>query len=198
MLGTSNSLRVQWFREQVFPLSLTQAHPFGSRFLAIEFHLMSSPDDSFLKKLTSLIPGFGGYLTLESRREDDRLTREYLIRRLQECKSTVEDQLRPAVESMDFDLVAQGEKLRQSIEHEQNRIRAAVDGYSSWFDKREVDDELLKRIGQMDADLIGIIDRMHDVLQPSENAPIQWTSAESMLRLLHERFDRRRSTLRDA
>lgn len=157
-----------------------------------------SDSESFIERLRSLIPGYGGYKTLESRREDDRLTREYLIRRLGECKRDLEVILKPAMEKMDFSAVEHGEKLRHAIEHEQNRIRSAVEGYASWFDKRNVDEDLLKKVSEMEESLIGVVDRMHRAIKPIDHSPPDWTAANSMLQLLNERFERRRNLLRES
>ncbi len=59
-------------------------------------------EDSLLKDLAKLIPGYGSYLKEESRREDDRLTREFLVSRLQDCKSGLDQLGAAAVAAGDF------------------------------------------------------------------------------------------------
>ena len=159
---------------------------------------MSKEKSNALESLTKYIPGFGGYAKKEKRREDDRLTREFLARRLQECKVSLEKKTLPLVEQGNLDAVAKSEKLRHKIELQQNRLRAAVEGYASWFDERQVDEALLKEIADMDENLIGVVDRLQQAVAPKDAAAdIDWNLAEEMVTLLSDRFSRRQSTLQD-
>ena len=49
-----------------------------------------SDDDSMLSNLSRLIPGYGAYREQESRREDDRRTRQFLSKRLADCKARLD------------------------------------------------------------------------------------------------------------
>jgi hypothetical protein len=159
---------------------------------------MSEEKPNALASLTKYIPGFGGYAKKENRREDDRMTREFLARRLQECKISLEKRTLPLVEQGNLDAVAKSEKLRHKIELQQNRLRAAVEGYASWFDERQVDEDLLKQIAEMDENLIGVVDRLQSALSPKDPAAdIDWPLAEEMVTLLSDRFSRRQATLQD-
>ena len=159
---------------------------------------MSDDKSNALNSLTKLIPGFGGYSKKEKRREDDRLTREFLVRRLQDCKQILEKRSLPLVEQGNLDAVSQCEKLRQKIDLQQNRFQSAVEGYASWFDARQVDETLLKKIADMDADLVGVVDRLQLALAPRDQAAdIDWRQADEMVALLKQRFDLRQSTLHD-
>ncbi len=51
--------------------------------------------------------------------------------------------------------LAEGEKIRKSIQHIQMRLESAVEGYASWFDQRVVDEAILKKVAETDASLVG-------------------------------------------
>ena len=73
---------------------------------------MSENNDSLLGDLASLIPGYGAYAEQESRRDDDRLTREFLRKRLADCKAKLEAVGKSAVAGGDLDTPAELEKIK--------------------------------------------------------------------------------------
>lgn len=158
---------------------------------------MSQKKDSILQDLSKRIPGYGSYLQQESRRDDDRLTRAFVAKRLGECKSNLDAVASAAVASGDLDTPARIEKLRNRVELAQNRITSAVEGYSGWFSKRTVDAKLLEEIGKLDENLVSLVDQLDATAQTyaSQNA---WDAAEflEIADRLHARIDRRTELLK--
>ncbi len=159
---------------------------------------MGNTSSRFTERLKEWIPGFSGYAQLEKRREDDRLTRDYLAKRLQECKSQIEAMARPWVNAGKLEAVHEAEGIRHEIERQQSRVRSAVEGYASWFDSRKVDVPLLEKIAEMDSDMIGLVDRIQESLGNRPADLPDWKGVRELLELLSQRIDRRKSTLEEA
>ncbi len=156
---------------------------------------MSPTSSGPLESLAKLIPGYSGHLKLEQRREDDRLTRAFLSRRLKECKTALDSKLRQLMNTDPLQGVAEGEKIRKSIQHIQMRLESAVEGYASWFDQRVVDEALLKKVAETDASLVGLVDRLHQAIQTESKGSIDIAVIESILHQLEQRIDRRHEIL---
>ena len=155
----------------------------------------SKSNESFLDDLKSLIPGYGAYKALESRREDDRLTRSYLVKRIDQCKSLLDGIGAQAVKSGDLETPLQTEKLRTELDRARSRLAAAVEGYSGWFSKRTVNEELLSQVAELDASLVSVIDIAEKSLQQELS---DLSQVASNLTLLHQRIDRRSDLLKNA
>lgn len=152
-------------------------------------------ESSSLDALSKYIPGFGSYRTEQKRRDDDVAVRKYLAERLQECKRDLQTFLVPLVDQANFTAITQGEKLRSSIELAQSKVRAAVEGYSSWFESNRIDDAKLKQVVDLDNDLVGVIDRLqHEIKKLAATSP-DFSEAQSIVANLKERFSRRNELL---
>ena len=156
---------------------------------------MSSKDESLLADLASLIPGYGAYREHESRREDDRLTREFLGKRITDCKSQLDAMAAAAANAGDLELPSRLEKLRKQLDLAQNRIASAVEGYSGWFNQRNVDTKTLEQVAKLDSNLVSVVDQI-DQLCRSE--PVDPQKVQESLELLHQRIDRRCDVLKNA
>jgi hypothetical protein len=94
-----------------------------------------------------------------------------------------------------FHAITQAEKLRSSIELAQSKIRAAVEGYSSWFESSKVDESKLKKVLELDNDLVAVVDKLqHEISRLSKDS-FDTTSANEVVNHLKERFSRRAELL---
>ncbi len=156
---------------------------------------MSDQDDSLLRDLAKLIPGYGAYLDQESRRSDDRRTRDFLVQRLGDCKAQLDKLGKQAATAGNLDLPAKLEVLRARLDHAQRRLSAAVEGYAAWFGDRTVDAELLEQVAKLDAALISVVDQLDALGGQLEAEPTPGRLEDSdyveLLDLLHQRIDRR-------
>ena len=148
-----------------------------------------------MDQLTNFVPGFGSYRSEQKRRDDDAAVRRFLAERLQECKRDLQSFMLPLVEQANFTALNQGEKLRTQMDTAQSKIRAAVEGYSSWFESTKIDEVKLKQVLDLDNDLVGAIDRLQHAIGNLVSATPNFTEAESFVANLSDRFARRRELL---
>ena len=148
-----------------------------------------------MDNLAKYVPGFGAYRSEQKRRDDDSAVRKYLSDRLQECKRDLQAFMTPLVDQSNFTAITQGEKLRTSIETMQSKIRAAVEGYSSWFESVKIDEVKLKQVLDLDNDLVGVVDRLqHEITNLVEAAP-NFVAAQTVVNNLKDRFAQRKELL---
>lgn len=148
-----------------------------------------------MDQLTNFVPGFGSYRSEQKRRDDDVALRRFLAERLQECKRDLQSFMLPLVEQANFTALNQGEKLRTQMDTAQSKIRAAVEGYSSWFESTKIDEAKLKQVLDLDNDLVGAVDRLQHAIGNLVSATPNFTEAESFVANLSDRFARRRELL---
>ena len=151
--------------------------------------------DFMIDSFANLIPGFGSYRSEQKRRDDDVAARSYLVGRLQDCKRELQVIASQLLEGGNFQAIAQSEKLRSSMELAQSKIRAAVEGYSSWFESSKVDETKLKKVLELDNDLVAVVDKLqHEISQLSKDS-FDTTSTNEVVSHLKERFSRRAELL---
>jgi hypothetical protein len=111
-----------------------------------------------LERLMNAIPGFKGYRDKELRRDADRLLREHLSARLEECKRSLNDAAGAATRSGALDAINDIETARKRLDKVVNRIRYAERGYGGLFDAVKVDETKLEQVYQFDLALEGGVD----------------------------------------
>ena len=151
--------------------------------------------DSSLDVIAKYVPGFGSYRSEQRRRDDDVAARKYLGDRLQDCKRDLQAFVGPLVDQGNFQVIAQAEKLRSAIDIAQSKIRAAVEGYSSWFETSRVDEAKLKQILELDNDLVGVVDRLQNEITKLDAKSPSFEAASAVVTNLKERFSRRAELL---
>ncbi len=151
--------------------------------------------ESIIDNLSKYVPGFGSYRSEQKRRDDDLAVRKYLADRLQDCKRDLQAFMMPLVDQANFNAIGQGEKLRSSIELAQSKMRASVEGYSSWFESARIDESKLKQVLDLDNDLVGVVDRLHHEITNLASAAPNFAEAQSIVASLRERSSRRSELL---
>jgi hypothetical protein len=107
-----------------------------------------------LEQIANFIPGFKGYREKELRRDADRLEREHLASRLDECKKTLNTAAHDATRKGSLDVINDIEVARKRLDKVAARIRYADRGYAGFFDAIKVDDAMLERVYQFDLGLM--------------------------------------------
>ncbi len=159
---------------------------------------MSEQGDSILGDLMRLIPGYGAYRDEQSRRDDDKSTREFIAKRLEDCKSGLDQMGAEAISAGDLKRPVEIEKIRSQIDLAKNRVTAALEGYASWFSSREVDAELIDRVIEVDHGLVSLVDQIDALVKQSgETDLFDATAIAEVVKLLHERIDRRNEVLKN-
>jgi hypothetical protein len=161
------------------------------------FEKIKSQQDPF-RRLAAMIPGFGGYIERQNRRDADKLLRETVARRF--------DEQWQRASQLQTEMVSQGKiqyvddmeqaslKLRTFID----KISTAPRGYSGLFDAVKINEKELEAIYQFDAaffDLAEQIGRALDNVEASlgdEAAlPAAIRNLTSLSRMAVETYNRR-------
>jgi len=119
------------------------------------------PDQrNWLERLSSKIPGYGGYVDKERRRDTDKLHRERLADRLRSFKNPLNDIMRDLSNGGRLFEVGPVDHLIKKLDRIENRVRFASYGYSGFFDVVKIDAARLDSIYQSD---LGLVERADQV-----------------------------------
>jgi thiamine pyrophosphate-dependent acetolactate synthase large subunit-like protein len=153
----------------------------------------------WIESILRYVPGFGGYLDREARRESDHLTRTYLTQRLQKAKGLITDYQKTIVNSGMIDLFTVCDTVLTKLDTLVNQIKGSVRGYSGFFDHVKVDEERLDRIYEADMKVINdaetflkLVQDLPAKSQSPRDIASQW---EQQLRLVAEKFEERAKIL---
>jgi len=113
---------------------------------------------NWIERIANVIPGFKGYRDKELRRDADKLQREHLASRLEECKRSLNDVANAVTRSGSLDAINDVETARKRLDKLINRIRYADRGYGGFFDAIKVDETKLEQAYQFDLGLIEGVD----------------------------------------
>jgi hypothetical protein len=134
---------------------------------------------NLLERLIDKIPGFRSFQERETRREVDKLQREWLADRVDRVRSALQGKVRDWSRSgnlANLDLASSIEKLLDRLG---NRIRHADYGYTGIFDAVKIQEDELTRLYEFD---LGLIDLVQGLESSIEALPS--TAAEPDLRVV--------------
>lgn len=115
---------------------------------------------NILEEIASKIPGYGGYLERERRREVDKLHREHLADTLRDLKARLGDIVRELSENGRLFETGSFDRILGKIDKVENRIRYATYGYTGFFDVVKVGDAELQRLYQFDLSLVDDVEAL--------------------------------------
>lgn len=115
---------------------------------------MLRSEKNFLEKLADKIPGISGYREREARRETDRRLREYLARRLEEGRESLQGLRRALLDGGEIGLLDDVGRLDATLQRAAASLRYADAGYSGLFDQVKIREEELDRIYAHDEALL--------------------------------------------
>ena len=129
-------------------------------------------DDSMgqLESLANRIPGYSGYKEKENRREADAILRDHIAREFETQWGRINDLksqmlIGPAMKFLD-DVGKSGRRLQTLVD----KIKAAAQGYSGFFDAIKVDEEALDALYQFDQDMLDKVDEVSVAIDDVQNA----------------------------
>lgn len=161
------------------------------------FEKVSSQVDPF-KKLVSFIPGFGGYVERQNRRDADKLLRETVARRFEEHWSRASNLQTELVSNGMIKFVDDMEKAVISLRTFIDKISTAARGYSGLFDAVKINEKELESIYQFDAAFFDLSDQIKSGLDNVEASlgdetalPAAIRNLTTLARLAVETFERR-------
>jgi hypothetical protein len=108
-----------------------------------------SDQRNWLERLGDKIPGYGGYVTKERRRDADKLHREHLADRLRAAKQPLNDLMR--------ELSSSGRLFEVGPV---DRVRFASYGYAGFFDAVKIQGPQLDAIYQFDLALVERVEQL--------------------------------------
>ena len=159
---------------------------------------MLRSERNFLEKLADKIPGISGYREREARRETDRRLREYLARRLEEGRESLQGLRRALLDGGEIGRLDDVGRLDGTLQRAAASLLYADAGYSGLFDQVKIREEELDRIYAYDEALLGSVQELSDSLRGFSASP---PSVEALTNLsrpadeLLQRITRRRDLL---
>jgi hypothetical protein len=108
---------------------------------------------NIVERIASAIPGFAGYLERETRRDVDKLQRDFCADKLFAQKTPIKRVLDDLVAAGEIDGIAPFDKLMNRIDRVAQRIKNADRGYSGLFATVKVDEDDLMRVYEYDLSL---------------------------------------------
>lgn len=161
------------------------------------FQKVTSMQDPF-KKLADKIPGFGGYVKRQTRRDADKLLRDTVARRFEEQWKRTSQLQEEMVGSGMIAYVDDMEKAAIQLRTFIDRISNAPRGYAGLFDAVKINEEQLEAIYQFDAaffDLAEQVERANGNVEASMGdeaaLPAAIRNLTSLARLANETYDKR-------
>ncbi|HUV26179.1 MAG TPA: hypothetical protein VMW34_02325 [Anaerolineales bacterium] len=123
-----------------------------------------------IKKILNKVPGFGGYIERQKRRDSDKLLREYMFEQFRELESRVSRLQRDFISQGEIkyvdDLEATAIKLRTFAD----RIKTASRGYSGLFDAVNVNEDELTLIYEYDSSMLDLVDEIDRAIDNVESS----------------------------
>jgi hypothetical protein len=161
------------------------------------FEKVTSQQDPF-KKLASYIPGFGGYIDRQNRRDADKLLRDTVARRFEEQWKRASQLQSDMVSSGMIDYVDEMEKAAIKLRTFIDKITTAPRGYSGLFEAVKINEKELESIYQYDyaffdlAEQVGRgLDNVEASLGDEAALPAAIRNVTALSRMAVETYNRR-------
>ena len=155
-----------------------------------------------MSKLTALmekIPGYGGYLKREARRDSDKKLRVSIANAFSSQVNRLNRVQEQLLRRGDLDSMEAIDKIIMRLQHLADRLRTATYGFSGLFDQDKVDDAALDRMYLFDLELAESVEKMADLIA---QLGINRDRSEIIYQLrmkideLHNTFDQRSNHIR--
>ena len=161
------------------------------------FQKVTSQQDPF-KKLVSKIPGFGGYVERQNRRDADKLLRDTVARRFDEQWKRASQLQVDMVSNGMIQYVDDMEKAALQLRTFIDKISTAPRGHSGLFDAVKINEKELEALYQYEvaffelADQVkGAVDNVEASLADETALPAAIRNLTTLARLANETYDRR-------
>jgi hypothetical protein len=154
---------------------------------------------NFLERLGSKIPGFGGYLEREMRREVDKLQRDWLADQVDRARFAINGKVRDWSREGRLENLDRASSIEKMLDRLANRIRHADYGSSGFFDAVKIGQTELDRIYEFD---LALTETMQYLALQVEQLP-DTADAQMLRRLLDavegadKKFDERATVFED-
>lgn len=162
-----------------------------------EIYQTVDSDMDIFKKIASKIPGFGGYIERQKRRDSDKLLRETVANRFEEQWQRVSALQRDFISTGDIAHVDDLERAAIKMRTFADRLRRATRGYSGLFDAVKINEEELAQIYQYDAAMLDLVDEVGRAIDNveasvgSEGLPAALRNLQNVTQQCIQVYDRR-------
>jgi hypothetical protein len=126
---------------------------------------MYQSEKNWLEKLADAIPGVKDYREKEARRDTDKRFREYLAKRIDASRATLDEMKREQLNAGNLAELDDVDLLSQKLFRIANTIRHASYGYAGFFDQVKIQEAELDRIYQYDLSLVGDVEALENGLK---------------------------------
>jgi vacuolar-type H+-ATPase subunit I/STV1 len=162
---------------------------------------MTGQPRKFAESILRRLPGFGGYLQQERRRESDWQTREWMIQRLQQGAAGIQRYTLALVADARIDDLPLTDALRLELEQLIAELRSCVQGYSGLFDADKIDEDQLEDLLDNDATLLDEVDslalEMHELGDSGSGPKQAIPGLRQRLQQLRDRLKQREDRMRN-
>jgi len=160
-----------------------------------------SSDMDPIKKILKIIPGFGGYIERQKRRDSDKMLREAVADRFEQQWQRVSALQRDFIGQGDISYVDDLESAAIKLRTFADRVRRASRGYSGLFDAVKINEKELEQLYQYDATMLGLaeeVGRAVDNVEASlgsDGLPAALRNLRSVTQQCIDAFDRREEVI---
>jgi hypothetical protein len=160
-----------------------------------------SSDMDPIKKILKIIPGFGGYIERQKRRDSDKLLREAVADRFEQQWQRVSSLQRDFIGQGDISYVDDLESAAIKLRTFADRVRRASRGYSGLFDAVKINEKELEQLYQYDAKMLELaeeVGRAVDNVEASmggDGLPAALRNLKTVTQQCIEAFDHREEVI---
>ncbi len=123
-----------------------------------------------LEKIASKIPGFGGYMEKETRREADRMLRDLIANRYGEQLSRVQSLQTQLVTGTGIEYVDDLQNAATRLQRFVDSVKTAAYGYAGLFSAVQVKEEQLAKLYAFDNALLDNADKIVEAVNTVETS----------------------------
>jgi hypothetical protein len=123
-----------------------------------------------LQDIARIIPGYGGYIDREKRRDTDKLFRDQLARQFGSEQDGLTRLAQQVAASGKIEFSGKIETIQQGLNRFIARLQVAPRGYVGWWEVAQIKKEDLDALYQFDAGLASGVQQLHDAVAKSAAA----------------------------
>lgn len=127
------------------------------------FGKVSEDIDPF-KRILNKVPGFGGYIERQKRRDSDKLIREYIFDHFRELEGRVSQLQRDFIAEGEIKYVDNLEASAIKLRTFADRTKTATRGYAGLFDAVKINEEELTQLYEYDASMLALVDEVNHAI----------------------------------
>ncbi|MEM9554006.1 MAG: hypothetical protein AAGC60_07090 [Acidobacteriota bacterium] len=155
-------------------------------------------DRGLLERLAARIPGYGGLMERDLRREVDQRQREHLARRVHDAKSLLRGAARDATDAGDLAALRPLDRAERRLDRLGESMRFADYGASGLFGVQKIREAELEALYRFDLDLLDEVDALHaatEQVSTAGDARVALARVEQLAEALTTRWAGRRAVI---